>query len=346
VRLATNQGPAAARMAGFDHVRTPFVAFVDTDAQVAPGWLEGLLAHMADPRLGLVAPRLVSPARAGASVLRRYEAVRSPLDLGARPGPVAPGSRIGYVPGAAVLVRAAALRAVDGFDPALRLGEDVDLVWRLHAAGWRCRYEPAVEVEHRPRPDLRSFTHQRFGYGRSAGALATRHDRAVAPVRAGPLPMAGWALTAIGHPIAGAAAGLSAAAPLARRFGLGAEGALTAAVVTGYSLLSVGRQLAGAVTRPWWPMALAAATVSRRARWALAAATLLPAMADYGTSRPRVDPLRYLALRVVDDAAYGAGVWRGAVEHRTLVPFLPALVSRPRGSGRRGPRPARRSSPR
>ena len=41
-----------------------------------------------------------------------------------------------------------ALREVDGFDPELRLGEDVDLVWRLDAAGWRCRYEPSVSVFH------------------------------------------------------------------------------------------------------------------------------------------------------------------------------------------------------
>ena len=34
------------------------------------------------------------------------------------------------------------------FDPALRVGEDVDLVWRLVAAGLAVRYDPAVEVEH------------------------------------------------------------------------------------------------------------------------------------------------------------------------------------------------------
>ena len=53
-------------------------------------------------------------------------------------------TRVAYVPTAALLVRRAALG--DGFDESLRNGEDVDLVWRLIEAGWRVRYEPAVQV--------------------------------------------------------------------------------------------------------------------------------------------------------------------------------------------------------
>ena len=78
-----------------------------------------------------------------------------------------PGSRVSYVPTAALLVRRSALDsvAIDDaaipapghlagpgplssrgvFDPALRYGEDVDLIWRLHDAGWRVRYEPSVQ---------------------------------------------------------------------------------------------------------------------------------------------------------------------------------------------------------
>ena len=34
------------------------------------------------------------------------------------------------------------------YDPGLRGGEDVDLVWRLGQAGWDVRYVPAGTVEH------------------------------------------------------------------------------------------------------------------------------------------------------------------------------------------------------
>ncbi|MCU0754643.1 MAG: glycosyltransferase family 2 protein [Xanthomonadales bacterium] len=54
-----------------------------------------------------------------------------------------------WVSGAAVLLRRSALVAIGGFDPRLFLyGEDVDLSWRLRAAGFRLRYVPWATVLH------------------------------------------------------------------------------------------------------------------------------------------------------------------------------------------------------
>ena len=51
--------------------------------------------------------------------------------------------------GACVMVRRAAFDAVGGFDPAFFLYcEDVDLSWRLRAAGWRLRYVPQASLRH------------------------------------------------------------------------------------------------------------------------------------------------------------------------------------------------------
>lgn len=56
----------------------------------------------------------------------------------------------GWVSGAATLFRRKALQAVNGFDPHIFMyGEDVDLSWRLRAAGWRLRYLPRCAVIHR-----------------------------------------------------------------------------------------------------------------------------------------------------------------------------------------------------
>ena len=160
-------------------VTTPLVAFVDTDVRLEPGWLEPLLGHFADDRVALVAPRVASAP--GAGPVARYEQGHSPLDLGPEPGRIAPGTRLSYVPAAAIVVRTEALRAIGGFDRSLRFGEDVDAVWRLVEAGWRCRYEPAVTVHHRPRGSWRGLVAQRVAYGSSAAALARKHPGALAP---------------------------------------------------------------------------------------------------------------------------------------------------------------------
>ena len=188
LRLASNRGPAVARAAGLEAVRTELVAFVDTDIEAEAGWLTGLLGHFDDPRVGLVAPRVASGSAApGASAsVAEYERRRSPLDLGDAAGRVAPRTRIAYVPAAAVVARVAAITAVGGFDPALRAGEDVDLVWRLVGSGWRARYEPSVSVLHTPRRSWPALALQRAVYGASAAALARRRRWRPAVRRAPP----------------------------------------------------------------------------------------------------------------------------------------------------------------
>jgi GT2 family glycosyltransferase len=54
-----------------------------------------------------------------------------------------------WVSGAAVLLRRVAFEAVGGFDANIFMyGEDVDLSWRLRAAGWRLAYRPKLAVVH------------------------------------------------------------------------------------------------------------------------------------------------------------------------------------------------------
>src|SRR5580658_10701637 len=139
LRRAVNGGPAAARNTGLAAVDTPLVAFLDSDCVPGPGWLDDLLQHFADPAVGAVAPRIV-PDEPGRTWLARYEGASSTLDMGARASIVRPGSRVPYVPGAALVIRRAA--AGTGFAETMRVGEDVDFVWRLAESGWRVRYEP------------------------------------------------------------------------------------------------------------------------------------------------------------------------------------------------------------
>jgi mycofactocin system glycosyltransferase len=165
LRRARRGGTGAARNTGLAAARTPLVAFVDSDCVPRPGWLTPLLRHFADPAVGAVAPRIVAHEQ-GSGWLARYEGAASALDMGPAESIVQPGARVPYVPGAALLVRRAA--AARGFAEDMPVGEDVDFVWRLSAAGWHVRYEPRAAVGHQHRVRLRDWLRRRRDYGTSA----------------------------------------------------------------------------------------------------------------------------------------------------------------------------------
>ncbi|MFD0690593.1 mycofactocin biosynthesis glycosyltransferase MftF [Actinomadura fibrosa] len=327
VRHARNRGPAAARNTGLRLARTPFVAFVDSDCRPEHGWLDTLMPHFDDPRVAAVAPRVV-PSSGGTRLLARYEAARSALDMGRRPALVRPGGRLGFVPTATLLVRVAALDDPP-FDERLRLGEDVDFVWRLGDRGWNVRYEPAARVAHTPRLRPADWARRRHQYGTSAADLARRHPGRLAPARPSAWNLAVLALLARGHPAPAAACAGAAAALLARRLSrLPADWSLAAAIVA-QGTVADAAAIGHALRREWWPaglLALATAPRSRTARAATAAMLAPIALEWLRESRgggPAVDPVRYTVLRLAEDVAYGSGVTAAALRQRSAAPLLP-----------------------
>lgn len=318
-------GPAAARNDGWRATEEPIVAFVDANCEPEPGWLDVLLPHFADPQVAAVAPRIVASADGrtdGGGTMATYEAVASPLDLGEREAIVRPRSPVAYVPTAALLVRRDALEALDGFDERLTVGEDVDFIWRLAAAGRTVRYEPGAIVRHPIRPTWRAWLEQRYRYGTSAAALARRHGPAVAPAAVSPWTAAAWTLAAAGHPGFGAAAAGYSVAKLSGSLPTG-----EAVRLAGLGHLRGGLALARAVRRAWPLPAAVLATVSRRSRPALAAATVVPAVLEWRRRRPALDPVRFVGLRLADDLAYAAGVWAGCAREKSASALLPDLRS-------------------
>jgi hypothetical protein len=96
---------------------------------------------------------------------------------------------------------------------------------------------------------------------------------------------------------------------------------------------ALARQVARAVVRPWWPVAVAVlALVPRRVRgWVVAGLLAAPAVAalwEWAVERPGVDPATFVVGRLADDVAYSAGVWRSALAERTAEPLVP-LIRRP-----------------
>jgi mycofactocin system glycosyltransferase len=324
VRHPAARGPAAARNAGLRAATTPHVAFLDSDCVPRPGWLDVLRPHLQDPRLAVVAPRIAGLSEAGPGWFAAYETAVSALDMGARPAAVRPGSAVSYVPSAALLARRAALG--HGFDEAMHVAEDVDVVWRLVGAGWRVRYEPGAEVGHDHPATTGEWLRRRAFYGTGAALLAERHGTAVAPVVIAPSTALAWGLACLGQRTAAAAVLAVPTVRLVRRLARPGERPPVghAVLLVGRGTFTAGRTLARSVTRHHWPLALPAAVVSRRARrWVLAAA-VADALLAWWPHRRAVGLLRFAVARRLDDLAYGTGLWRGVVRARDPRALLPA----------------------
>ncbi|MGI5126003.1 mycofactocin biosynthesis glycosyltransferase MftF [Pseudonocardia sp. CA-107938] len=347
LRHERSRGPAAARNTGLAAATTPLVAFLDSDVVPEPGWLGPLLEAFADPEVALAAPRIVA-LEPITGRLGRYEAVRSSLDLGPDPALIVPRTRVAYVPSAALLVRVTAVGA--GFAESMHVAEDVDLVLRLHAEGWRLRYVPSARVAHDHRTTVAAWWRRKAFYGTGAAPLALRHPGSVPPMVLSPWAAGVGAAVLVARPWAAAAAVVAsvvAGERLARRLDRLEHPRAVAARLVALGAVGAAAQTADAVTRHHWPLAAVAALCSRRARRRVVAIALASATIDWARHRrrdPRVRPdlPSYVGARLLDDLGYGTGLWWGAMRNRTLAPLLPVMVStggnRPSGLLRKGVR--------
>ncbi|MBM6400075.1 mycofactocin biosynthesis glycosyltransferase MftF [Phycicoccus sonneratiae] len=327
VRHPERRGPAAARNTGLRTVTSDVVAFVDSDVVLDAAALAALRRHLEDPAVALVAPRVLGLDE-GRGVLARFEAARSSLDLGPSPARVHPHGRVSYVPSAVLLGRRDALGR--GFDEALEVAEDVDLVWRL-AREHVVRYDPSVVVRHEHRTTTTAWLRRKAFYGSGAALLAARHGDAVAPAVLAP-----WAAVAAGAVLAqrrwslpvALAATAFAERSLARRLRGSDRPHRAAVAVLAVGLHATLTQTAGLLVRHHWPVTAALAPFSRRARRAALVAAVVDGVLDHHRVRPDLDLPRYVALRRAEDLAYGAGLWWGCLRARSARALLPSLRTR------------------
>ncbi|MBU1250469.1 MAG: mycofactocin biosynthesis glycosyltransferase MftF [Actinobacteria bacterium] len=332
IALPENLGPASARNAGLAAVTTPFVAFIDSDMVIDADTVPRLLRHFADPRVGLVAPRIVGlEPESGPNWITRYEAARSSLDLGAEPANVRPGARVSWLPAACLVARTEVIGA--GFSPGMRVAEDVDLVWRLVKNGWRVRYEPAVEARHEHRRTVLDWLGRKAFYGTGADDLAARHGDTVAPAVFTP-----WTLVFVGAllaqrrwslPIAAGAAAV-AAVRIGSRLRPTPDRARIAVRLTGLGALAATAQTAELLTRHWWPVAAVGSLVSRRLGRAVVVAAVADAVYEHRRTATGMGLVSFAIARRLDDLAYGAGLWIGAMRERSSRALRPVVRVRSR----------------
>jgi GT2 family glycosyltransferase len=152
------------------------VLSVNPDTIPEPDAVAMLTAFMeAHPRAGVVGPRMVFPDGTLQPSRRRFPTVtgtvvrRTPLrkvipqrrHFHLDDAPPAEPVQADWMLGGFLLLRRAMLDELGGFDPGYRLyGEDIDLQYRAHKAGWERWYVPAAVVrhEHQAETDKRWLT--------------------------------------------------------------------------------------------------------------------------------------------------------------------------------------------
>jgi mycofactocin system glycosyltransferase len=321
VRLPNNRGPAVARNEGARLSERPFLWFIDVDVEldVARAVAQSLRRGFADPMVAAMAPRVRGTT--GSTKRERFEHHFGALDMGDRSGLVVPCGPVSYVPSACLMVRRASFG--DGFDESLRLGEDVDLVWRLHDQGWLVRYDADTTVHHRARTSWRAWLRQRHRYGESSAALASRHGSRLAPVRADGWTLAAWASVLLGQPAFGARV-VGAARRHAREKFFAEQDApnQVATRVVGYNMARAGGPLARAVVRTFGVAVLLSALHPRLRTRALA----LFAIGTMWRWRSERLDVRDVPVAVLDDLAYGTGVFHGAWRARSMRALTPNIT--------------------
>jgi hypothetical protein len=269
------------------------------------------------------------------SAVDRYETVMSSLALGSHERSGSSGTDTFYLPSCNLLVRRNAFRSAGGFKDGMHVGEDVDLTWRLRDKGWTISYHPAGNVLHEHRSSIRSFMSRRFDYGTSEGMLQLLHplrrkQMVVPPLLALLLALCLLAPFAGSWPLA-LALGLLAADTMSVRVRFVRRG-----LPIGLRELAAGRLRAlGSLTyyvsyhlvRYYSvPLIVIALLVPGFWAWALPAVALLCAAGvDHAVRRPPLPFVRFCGIYLLEQIAYGSGVFWGCLRGRCFASYRVVL---------------------
>lgn len=340
VRLDANGGPAAARNQALKMAKGEIIAFLDDDCLADRGWLKALAPCFQYPDVAAAGGR-VEPAGL-TTPLDRYEQCQSPLLMGHRQRKVRKGSALSYLATCNLLVRKDSLDAAGGFDPRLRVGEDVDLCWRLLENGGHIYYIPGGAVYHHHRSGLLSFLRRRYDYGQSEAMLQARHPGEKRRLVYFP----GNGLTALVTIVTWLLSGPLTA--LAAGMGLAVLNIAWQAVLKWQTIKKAGHdtvlpQVTATVARSQaaglyhycrhfsryysLPAMLAALFIDPRLALIFLAFLLLPAVVDFTIKKPSLPLLLFIFYHLLDDIFYQAGVLRGCFAAKNWRP-LTMTVSR------------------
>jgi GT2 family glycosyltransferase len=161
-----NRGLSAARNTALAAATGEVVAYIDDDARPDPMWLCYLVET------------LVTSAHAGVGGPNLAPRTTDTIETAVGRTPGGPthillsDTEAEHIPGCNMAFWRESLLDVGGFDPRFRVaGDDVDICWKLQAAGRTLGFSPAAVVWHRRRASIRAFLRQQRGYGRAEALL-------------------------------------------------------------------------------------------------------------------------------------------------------------------------------
>lgn len=150
----TNLGFAAANNLGFAHASGAYLAPLNPDTRVEPGYLDALARVVStDPQAGLATPKTVmmrAPERMnGAGLDITFTGLSFCRGLGESSDLYSTPCEVFGALGTAFLIRRDVLEDIGGFDESFFLYyEDTDLSLRARLAGYSCQYVPDAVVHH------------------------------------------------------------------------------------------------------------------------------------------------------------------------------------------------------
>ena len=168
--IERDRGVSRAKNTGWRSAKSDIIVCTDDDCYPEENYLDSIFECFSnDSRLGFVGGRILlhDPTDRRVTIQESLEPLSFP-----------PGSfiRPGYIQGANIAYRRAALTEVGGFDPwfgggALYSGEEVELMARISAAGWSGAYDPnPVVYHHHGRKNPEDEWRLRRWYDRGRGA--------------------------------------------------------------------------------------------------------------------------------------------------------------------------------
>jgi mycofactocin system glycosyltransferase len=320
-----SHGQSYCRNCGASVAHGEILAFLDSDCVASRSWLRELTAPFQWEEVAAVGGFV--DGYFDDLPLDRYERSFSSLNMGKH---ILVGKDDGstiYVPTCNLLVRRSAFMEAGGVRESMRVGEDVDLCWRIREKGGRLLYMPCGAVRHKHRSVLRRMLKRRAQYGTSEALLYGLHPDKKKML---PLPtlatlvfLALCAAIFFSSPFPLAAAGVAFLGDWAsrmrkvRRVGLpiASRKILFSLVRTYLSLFyfisfhllryyALLLLLIGIVFHPFLLLFL----------WAL----LFASIVDYLVKQPRLSFLSFLFYYTLEHLAYQVGVFVGCLRHRTF----------------------------
>ncbi|TWH71528.1 glycosyltransferase [Modestobacter roseus] len=174
VAAADRAGAAHARNVGVRAARADWIAFVDADDEVAPGWVAAMVDALA--RHPFVAGRFDGARLNDPAVLRSRPIQQRSALQESRYGPGLPHAGAGNMG-----VHREVFDAVGGFDESLLCLEDTDFCWRVQLAGWPLTFVPEALLHMRLRSSLAGMLTQGRRYGAATAELEHRYPASARP---------------------------------------------------------------------------------------------------------------------------------------------------------------------